>query len=361
MVSIRLFITCFISLIGMPLTADTGSRLATDEFTCNLPDGWRQISNPKSLITAIPVYNNGRFFAVTAEPAAGCPTPCEIEDESDFEKGYWGKFDKNFEKSARCSITNRDFRVIGGIPFRIVDAIREGPPGTDEKLYLEVACTPGNGNIYELLSMKKGEMPENDTDLQVLIGSFAFFKPPSHPWYQPLIHESSNISGVPLLLVALILGAYLLTIISKAQVPRMRKSNVCVIAMCISMANAFWIAGLNSVAGIISVFLFAGFILLLQRLNKERRALIDRGKVVSAPPKQLKVRFWILIGSALLGVGLADIQFAYSGLSFPFILVVDVLTICTFSLIFWIQRRNFFPKSGFSDEKPNADSQPRPK
>ncbi len=344
MASIRLLITGFLSLSVMSLMAYAGTKLGTDEFTCNLPDGWRQIANPKALITAIPEDNNGRFFAITAEPATGCPTPCQIEDESDFEKGYWGSFDTNFAKSAHCSITNSDFRIIRGIPFRMVDAIQDGPPGTDEKLYVEMACTPGNGNIYELLAIKKGKMPENDSDFQALIGSFAFLKPPSHPWYQPLIHESSNISGVPLLLVALILGGYLLSIISQVQVPPKRKYNVCVIAMCLSMANAFWIAGLNSVLGIVSVFLLAGFILLLQRLNKEMRTLIDQGKMVGAPPKQLKARFWILVGSGLLGIALADVQFSYSNLSLPFILVVDALTIGTFGLILWIQRRNFFPK-----------------
>jgi hypothetical protein len=325
--------------------AAEGAKVTTAEFAFNLPDGWRQTPVPSALIAAAPIDNDGRYFAVTVEVAGGCPTPREISGQSGYEKGYWQGFDRNFETSAHCTITSSDFRMINGIPFRIFDAIREVRPGTEEKFHYEVALTSGNGNLYALLFLKKGAPPEDDPDLQALMGSFSFLKPPLHPWYQPLIHESDNITGAPLFFVALGLGIYLLIILKKVDVPATRKINLGVIAFCLAAINSFWIAGLNSIAGLASLFLFAVLIRLLQPLIKERRALIAQGKVAGPPPKQLKARFWILVGSGLLGVAIADVQLIGVGLSTSFIMIVNVFSIGTFGLIIWIQRRNLFPKS----------------
>ena len=100
-----------------------------------------EVDNPKFTYAAAPKYGSGRIFAVVIEPSVTCPL--QIDDESGYEKGYWGKFDKNFETSSHCHITSRDFRVVGGVPFRIIDAVREGAPGTNEQFFLEVALTPG--------------------------------------------------------------------------------------------------------------------------------------------------------------------------------------------------------------------------
>jgi hypothetical protein len=345
MASLRLFILCLLLPAPLSVMAADGAKIATAEFTFNLPDGWRQTASPGALIAAVPIDNDGRYFAVGVDAVWGCPTPCEISEQSGYEKGYWQGFDRNFETSAHCTITSSDFRMIDGIPFRIFDAIREGQPGTEEKFHYEVALTSGNGNLYALLFLRKGAPPEDDPDLQALMGSFAFLKPPLHPWYQPLIRESDNITGAPLFFVALGMGIYLLIILKKADVPATRKINIGAIAFCLCAINSYWIAGLNSIAGIASLFLFAALILLLKPLIKERRALIAQGKVVGPAPKQLKTRFWILVGSVLLGVAIADVQMFYAGLSAPFMMIVNAATIVTFGLVFWIQRHNFFPKS----------------
>jgi hypothetical protein len=347
MTRIRCMITCHLLLMAVPLMAKDEATVTTNEFTLKLPSGWHQIDGPKAAFSAAPIDNNGRVFGIIVESAIGCPIPREIADESEYERAYWAKLDSDFETYGRYHITARDFRLVNGIPFRIVDAVRETAP---ENIYVEEASTPGNGNIYGLLSVKKGALPEDDTDLQALFQSFAFLQPPRLEWHQPFLHEFSNIVGTPIFLVVLGMGIYLLTIRKCSDIPQTRKFNICIVAMCLLSINGVWIAGLNSMIGMTSNLLLIGFFFLLRPLIQERKALIAQGKIVGPSPKRLKRNFWMLVGSALLGIAIFDVQFIHIG-SIWYFVVVNILTIGTFALIFWNLRRNFFPKSDSEKQK----------
>jgi len=334
-----------------------GTKVTLDNFTCTVPLGWHQVTHPNIVFSAVPAYNDGRLFGITTEPAAACPIPCEIDDESDYEKSYWAKFDTNFETHGHLHIASRRFALVNGLPYRIIDAARPSSrPGDSAMVYLEVAATPGNGKIYEILSVKKGEPPEGDADLQALAQSFTFLQPPRLAWYQHLLHESSNLFGMPLLLAALGMGIYLLTIRHRTDILTAQKIKLTSTAACLAMINAFWIAGFNCAVGIVSALLLGALLLILQPLVREQRGLIAEGKAIGPTPRQLKMRFWLLAVSSLLGIVMADVSFGVAGLSIPFILLVDVFTLGMVGLILWSQRRRFFPKTDTSTEpKPSPE------
>lgn len=344
MANFRFTLLGFIALISLPAWASDASKITLSDFTCELPFGWHQISRPKAVFAAVPAINDGRFIGIVVEPSKGCPVPCEIEDESGYEKGFWRSYDKTFESHSHAHITGREFRVINGIPFRILHAVRENVPGRSGQLYLEAATTPGNGNIYGIVTRKEGMSPENDRDIRPMIESFSFITPPRLAWYQPLLHYFTEILGAPLLLVAFGMGIYLLTIRGKPDVSTSRKLNIGMWGMVIALLNGIWIAGTGSVTGVASMILFGILILLIQSLKKERRALTAQGLIEGPKPGQMKKRFWIMIVSCFLGLAVADVQFSLSDLSIPFIALVDLLTAGMIGLIFWFQRHKFFPK-----------------
>jgi hypothetical protein len=335
----KLLVLCFLALTAFSSRAEERLTVTAGEVTCQLPYGWHQVENPKTIFAAAPRFNNDRLFAVAADPAAACPIPCAIDDESDYEKAYWNKYEQNFSRTSHSQITSRDFRIINGTPYRIFDAEREPKPGTTEKILLETLSTPGNGKIYCVLLMKKGKPPGADPDLQALTQSVAFVSPLHIAWYQHLIHQSSNLIGLPLLLVAIGLGIYLLSISGNELVPFGRKTTVCSSGMAVAMLNAFWIAGVNSIVGIISLLLLGAFILGLQRFNKKAQALRAAGKIPKPAPNALKKRFWFMGVAALFGIATADAQQAYSGASLQFIDCITLFTSVLIALIFWLQYR----------------------
>lgn len=350
MLKVRVLILGFVALSALPSLAEPPTKITLSDFSCELPFGWHQISRPKAAFAAVPAINDGRFFGVVVEPSQGCPVPCEIGDESGYEKGYWGSYDKTFESHSHAQITGREFRVINGVPFRILHAVRENNPGTSAKVYLDAASTPGNGNSYGILTMRRGLLPDDDREIHAMLESFTFVTPPRLAWYQPLLHYFGEIVGAPLLLVALGLGIYFLTIRGKPDVSTRRKTNVGMWGIVLAMLNGIFIAGTSSVTGVASMILLGILIWLVQPLEKERRALIAQGTIEGPKPGQLKRRFWILIASCFLGLAVADAQFIVTGLSFPFIALVDVFTAGMIGLIFWFQRRKFFPKGDSVDE-----------
>ena len=272
-----------------------------------------------------------------------CPIPVSIENESSYDKAFWRRFDSNFEKSAHAMILSREFREINGIPFRVLHAVRDNEPRSSAKIYAEVACTPGNGNIYEILLRKTGTDPGSDHDLSEIFASFAFVNPPQIAWYQPLLHYIDNLAGMPLLAIALGFGAYFFIVRRDPNVPLKRKANAAAISFSLLMLNGMWIAGLGSAVGIISILLIAPIALAQQRLNKDFKAEVAAGRVTAPTRRQLSFRFWLLCGSGFLGLLMADAAFLLQQLPAWLIVFSNVFTIAMFGGILWSQRRRFFP------------------
>ncbi len=341
----------FLALSCLGVRGQDRVHVSTHDLTFDLPVGWEQIENPKVAYDAGPREKNGGTFVLIVEPSVACPVPQPIDQESDFEKGFWGRFDSNFAASSHSTVIGKDFQMVNGIPFRIVETCRETGPGSSGKLYFQVAATPGNGNIYELAFVKKGGgVPLEDADMQALLQSVKFAQPPRIAWYQSLIPQSNNIFGMPLLLVSLGMGIYLIATWGGEDVPNKRNISIATWGLLLGMLNTFWVAGLESWCGIVSYLGSMGFGWAVFKLNKQRRAMIAEGKVVGPTRKVLKRNFWILLGAVVLGLVISDLQLSYSGASLLMIISSDVFTMIMVGIIFWFQRKKFFPEADSAGE-----------
>jgi hypothetical protein len=62
----------------------------------------------------------------------------------------------------------------------------------------------------------------------------------------------------------------------------------------------------------------------------------------------LSRRFWLLVGSALLGLAVTDLTFFLQNLPLWLIVTANAGTILMFTIILWCLRHRFFPKDDIS-------------
>jgi hypothetical protein len=333
-------------LAFLPLRAQDGRSVGNDDYSFTLPPRWTLVDNPKAQFMGVPPIKDGRLFATMTEAGEWtCPVPREESEWSGYEKGYWRKFDSGYATHSRSRITATSIAEMNGIPFRVIDSVRDPAPGSQAPIYMEAYTTPGNGNSYAIVMAKTGLPPGEDAELSAALRSFAFRQPPRISLLQrALTQQFSNILSLPLNFALAGMAIYFLTVRKREDVPRSRKFNVCVWGLVLAVANAQWIAGFDTAGGLVSTAFMIFFGLLLLPLQRKQQALAAEGKIPRPAPDVLKRRFWIFAVSGMAGLAFANVSFVMEGLPLWLIVTSDVGTACIFGLVLWSVRRKFFPE-----------------